>query len=359
MEASEVALALRAWAQENHLYKTEFPIELHPTDEAKDSLFDSAAMSVLAEKTLRSRGGITAIAFNNANNTVTVFTDKSVPAKEQKILPQAVLQQVEINYMHSGTAQAGVPANSAVPAPFSIHNGRYACGSSIHPAKVLGAGTLGCLVRDPSGDIFALTNNHVSGMCNYASNGEKIIAPGHPDIIANGIDPFTIGYHSRSLPMVHGLPDNVDIATNNDAALLKLSDSNLVCSMQGQSYDTPSLTFEMQAGFSVQKVGRTTGLTHGQIIGEIIAPHPVSYSVPGFGNHVSFFERVFAIHSNDPDTPFSQPGDSGSLVTTEMNGDRYAIGIVFAGNNQGMSFALPLIPILANLNVQIVSGHNI
>lgn len=356
MTAREVATTLRAWAQENHLFKTEFPIDMNVDTDTKDALFDSLAISALSENIFRNRG-ITAVAFNDATNEVTVFTEKVVPLKEQKVLPKAVLQAVSINYVHGGLAHAGVPTHGSTPLPYVMHNGRFACGGSVHPAKVIGAGTLGCLVRDQAGILYGLTNNHVSGMCNYANAGEKILAPGHIDINANGIDPFTLGYHAQSLPMVHGLPDNVDISTNCDASLVRIANEAFVSSIQGAAYDTPAQAFAMQAGQQVEKVGRTTGHTKGTIVGQIIGPHPVQYNVPGFGSHVSFFDPVFAIQGIG--APFSQPGDSGSLITTELNGERYAIGLVFAGNPQGVSFALPLQPILARLNVTLVNNHNV
>ncbi|MDQ2819211.1 MAG: S1 family peptidase [Pseudomonadota bacterium] len=357
MNAKEVAVAIRAWAQENHLFKNEFPIDLNLEDEDKDALFDSLAISHKAESVLRHRG-ITAVAFNDATNEVIVFTERSVQVAEKKILPQSVAGEVTIRYIHGGMAQAGGPPGGMTPSPYVIRNNTMACGGSIHPAKSIGAGTMGCLVRDAAGTLFGLTNNHVSGMCNYANIGEKILAPGHIDITANGLDPFTLGYHVRALPMVQGLPDNVDITTNSDAALIRIANVAQVCSYQGNLYDTPAKAFDMLAGQTVEKVGRTTGHTQGLILGQVTGPHPVKYNTAGFGDHISFFDPVFAIQGINPGEPFSQPGDSGSLITIQQNGERFAVGLVFAGNGNGISFALPLMPILATLGVTLVSAHN-
>lgn len=356
MNAKEAAVAIRAWALENHLFKTEFPVDLNIAVEEKDALFDSLAISYRAENIFRQRG-ITAVAFNDAANEVIIFTEKSVPLKEQKLLPTGILGEVSVRYVHGGVAQAGVPPSGTTPSPYVMRGTSFTCGGSIHPAKHVGAGTLGCLVRDSQNVLFGLTNNHVSGMCNYANIGEKILAPGHLDITAGGINPFTLGFHERALSMVQGLPDNVDISTNSDAALIKIFDEALVSSFQGNVYDTPAGTFEMLAGQKVEKVGRTTGHTKGEIMGQIIGPHPVRYQSHGYGEHVSFFDPVFAIRGVNGE-PFSQPGDSGSLITIEQGGSRFAVGIVFAGNTTGLSFALPLQPILANLGVMLVSQHN-
>lgn len=357
MNAQEVALAIRVWAEENKLFKTEFPIEINLPTEEKDQIFDALGISHRAENIFRSRG-ISAVAFNDAANEVIIFTEKNVPLKEQKLLPQNICDEVTVRYMHAGMAQASVPSAGSSTSPYVMRGAAFACGGSIHPAKIVGAGTLGCLVRDNTGTLFGLTNNHVSGMCNYANVGEKIIAPGHLDISANSIDPFTIGFHERALPMVQGKPDNVNIATNSDAALIRISEESLVSSFQGNTYDTPAGTFEMLAGQLVEKVGRTTGHTKGEIVGQIIGPHPVGYNTPGYGGHLSFFEPIFAIRGSNAE-PFSQPGDSGALITVEQGGVRFAVGLVFAGNpTSGISYALPLQPILATLGVTLVNAHN-
>lgn len=271
MKANEVALALRAWAQENRLYKTEFPIDLNLEEEEKGRLYDSLAISAQAESIFRQRG-ITGIGFNNATSEVIVFTERTVPIKEQKALPHAVQEEVSVRYIHCGIAQAGLPPGGGASAPYVLHRQHYTCGGSIHPAKVLGAGTLGCLVADPNSSLFGLTNNHVSGLCNYATAGEKILAPGHIDISAAGINPFTLGYHARALPMVQGLPDNVDISENSDAALIQIVDASFVTSMQGVSYDTPSRVVELEPGQVVEKVGRTTGHTRGTVVAQVAGP---------------------------------------------------------------------------------------
>jgi hypothetical protein len=152
MKARDAALAIRAWAQENHLFKTEFPIDLNLEVEEKDKLFDSLAISYQAESIFRQRG-ITAVAFNDATSEVIVFTEKAVPAKDQKLLPYAFLEQVTVRYIHAGIAQAGLPPPGTTPSPYVLRNDKYACGGSIHPAKSVGAGTLGCLVRDEHGTL--------------------------------------------------------------------------------------------------------------------------------------------------------------------------------------------------------------
>jgi hypothetical protein len=356
VNARQVALALKAWAQENHLLETDFPVALAEQGDARDVLFDSLALTALSERILRQRA-MNAIAFNEATNEVVVFTSRKITQQELKVLPSAILQEVSVKYIQGGIAHAGAPAGGSAHGPYSLHNGKYTCGSSIHPARALGAGTIGCLVTSPDGTMYGLSNNHVSGMCNYSFDGEKILAPGHNDITANGMDPFTIGYHTRALPMNHGVPDNIDITLNNDVALFKIADVGRLTSMQGLAFDTPANTFALMGGQTVEKIGRTTGHSTGIVMGQMTGAFPVSYTVPGLGTHQAYFENIFVIQgTNDL---FSQPGDSGSLITTVLNGERFAVGLLFAGDQAGLSYALPLMPILTTLNVSLVSNHNV
>ena len=110
---------------------------------------------------------------------------------------------------------------------FKIHNNRYTCGSSIFTGNRIGAGTLGCLVKDASGVLYGLTNNHVTGGCSYSEPELPVVAPGPADVVAGGFDPFTIGHHHKVLQLSVGSPDNVDVSDNLDAALFKIKDPNL------------------------------------------------------------------------------------------------------------------------------------
>jgi hypothetical protein len=76
-----------------------------------------------------------------------------------------------------------------------------------------------------------------------------------------------------------------------------------------------------------------------------------------------FFDPLFAIAGNT--VQFSDQGDSGSLITTtDLVGNRTAVGIVVGSMNDGnasggkSTLALPIEPILAALGVTLVSGHH-
>lgn len=358
MRAAIAANAFQAWAQENRLMNSDFPVQIASQVEERDEVFDALKISAASESILRSKH-LAFVGFNDARNEVIAFTNKVITAKDQKILPQTFGDEVTVRYVQGGLASAGVPSSGCVNEPYTLtSSGKYSCGSSVHPARHIGAGTLGALVRDQSGTLFGLSNNHVSGLCSYASEGEKILAPGHPDILAGGLDPFTIGYHHKSLPLIPGTPDNVNIFENRDAAIFKIANADWVSSMQGALYDTPSTIAAIQPGQAIEKVGRTTGHTKGTVICQMVGAFSCNYIVPGIGASVAFFSPVF-VAQGIGGAVFSEPGDSGSIVVAELDGDRFAVGLLFAGDKSGHTFILPLEPILTNLGVTLVSGHNV
>lgn len=355
MKASDVARIIKSWALENKLMSEVAPSEILSVEstEKLDELYDSLKITAENERALRTKA-IAAVAFNNVINEVLIFTNKKLTAKEEKNLPIDYNEEIKIRYLHGGAASATIPTNGGVKGPYTTVNGRYTCGSSIHPARAIGAGTLGALVRAENGEIFGLSNNHVTGMSNYAQAGEKILAPGHLDIDAKSIDPFTIGHHYGALTLAFGTPDNVNVAQNSDAALIQLADVSRVSSMQGDIYDTPAVCIDLRENITVQKVGRTTGVTTGVVVGQMLGCMSVNYSIPGQGNHVAYFEDVFVVEGIGE--AFSQGGDSGSLVTTVVDDERYAVGIVFAGDGV-RSFILPLKPILSAFQVTLLNNH--
>ena len=220
-------------------------------------------------------------------------------------------------------------------------------------------------MRDAAGELFGLTNSHVSAACSYAPNGLPVLAPGVLDVSPHNPHPFTLGTHARQLPMVTGDPSSIDHTLNSDAALFKFTQSHLISSMHRTFYDTPTSVVDMIPGMLVQKVGRTTGLRAGKIHTEIVGASPVTYTAGQYGlAGTVYLEPLFVVHG-DGDI-FSDGGDSGSLVThLDAAGVRHAVGIVVAGcvDNSApggkRSLVLPLRPILAKLQVTLVSGHNV
>lgn len=315
---------------------------------------------------------IRAIGFNEPEKQVVVFTKRAAPASKRQIalLPNKI-DDVEIHYRQGvpHSVEDRPPTTQAGPAYAIRTTGttpRYTCGSSISVGNNREAGTLGCLVTDATGEMFGLSNNHVSGGCSYAGLGLPIVAPGIFDVVPNGtVNPFTLGHHHRALPLVAGSPDNVDSKANLDAAIFKLLNAASVSSHQRDVYDTPSVTGAMAPGMTVEKVGRTTGHTAGTVLSQVYGATSINYQVQlyNFSGPVPF-DPVFAITGGAD--MFSDTGDSGSLITAlNPAGSRIAVGIVVGSMNDGkapggkVTLALPIEPILAKLGVTLVSGHNI
>lgn len=288
---------------------------------------------------------VTFVGFNNTANEVIVYTKTNVLKKETPELPDEI-DGVRISYERGGAASVTQPAVAPFNVPALVMmGGRYSCGSSVHVGNNVGAGTLGCLVRDSASVMYGLSNNHVTGSCNHADPGLPIVAPGACDVRAGGHDPFTIGHHARLIPMTPGVPGNVNVANNTDAAIFRLKDPMLVTSMQRGAYDTPSAAMMIAPGMEVEKVGRTTGHTQGIVRGRSGGPHPVYYAIEAIDvRQVVYFDPMFAIESIGP-LPFVDLGDSGSVIThVAPGGQRYAVGIAVAISQEGpnRTYALPL-----------------
>jgi hypothetical protein len=360
MAAENVAKGLRAWAIQNGLMMPDHVVagSLPAPAAAGIPAIPGNVVDVLREK------AISYIGFNEAANEVVVYTTRAIAKKVKKTLPQAAAGNVTITYRIGSPAIVGKsPHFASTGAPASLHNGFYACGSSIHVANRAGAGTLGCLVRLANGTLCGLSNSHVTASCNYAQTGLPIVAPGPVDALPNGVDPFCVGHHERVLTMTHGTPDSLAGAhiSNLDVALFKIKEANKVSSIQRLGgYDTPSVTAPITPGTTVSKAGRTSGLTSGIVRAQIAGAVGVTYKMPELDiSLVVFYEPVFAVEANTG--YFSRPGDSGSLVTwlNPQNNTRYAVGLVFAGDDKKVSFVLPIEPIIQQLGVTIVSGHNV
>lgn len=354
----EAALVFLHWANKMHMVDN--TLELGIIGQAEAAKYKFQILDPLSESSelLRAKQ-IIGIAYDDSSKKINVLLKRKIGPRQIAKLPAYVLG-CNIEYTYVGNVQAGAMESSSTGQGYSIHCGKYTCGSSVHPARYPGAGTMGAILKDEKGNLYGLSNNHVTGMCNYSDEGEKILAPGHIDISSISIDPFTIGTHVRSLNMVAGSPSNVDICRNMDAAVFTLKNHEKVTSHQGLAYDTPSKVVDPVGGMIVEKIGRTTNHTHGLIKGINPTPMQVRYEIPAVGGNASvYFENTLIVNGLN-NSIFSASGDSGSLVTTVLpDGERAAVGLVFAGNGSTISVILPLRPILEALQMSLVSGHNV
>lgn len=352
MTTKEAACAIKDWAIQNGAILKERKVYvLEPVPANAQAAVQQTL--VPSEDVIRTRG-LNYVTYDEGERKVIVFTAKKIPAKAKKTLPQNI-EDITIEFKQGGLPFAGgSPPPPAPNPPYYLRAGKYCCGSSINVGNQIGAGTLGCLVKNADGKLFGLTNNHVTGGCNYSQHDLPILAPGPIDVDPLNIHPFTIGTHDSLLKMHPGHPDNVTVSDNTDAAIFAIKDPDQVSSFQGSFHDTPDKVGTMSLGMMVEKIGRTTGETVGRVQGVIAGAEPVSY-----GRHGEvYFDSFFVVEGVGGE--FSNSGDSGSLVTACVGNDRVALGLVFAGNPETkITWVLPIGPILTKLGLSLVSGHNV
>ena len=217
------------------------------------------------------------------------------------------------------------PTKRQRPAPMGFSVG--------HPA--ITAGSIGARVADGSGNVYVLSNNHVLANSNDASIGDAALQPGPYD---GGTAPADqIGTLAAFNTIDFSGGDNTI-----DAAIARSTTSDLGnATPTDDGYGAPSATifgdangdhvFDDEAallGLNVQKYGRTTKLTHGQITG-INATVTVCYEVFfGFCINAARFVDQLVI---EPGT-FSGGGDSGSLIVTD-NDQKNPVALLFAGSS--------------------------
>jgi hypothetical protein len=205
------------------------------------------------------------------------------------------------------------------------------------------AGTLGAFVTRPDGVAHVLSNYHVLAGSPSAQLGDAVLQPGPAD---GGQDPQDrVGSLAAVVPLEPGRPATVD------AALASLEDVDF-----DAIYPAGMLTgtAAVEGEEAVQKVGRTTGVTDGRVSAIELDGLVISY---GEGLGELRFDDQIEVESTG-DGPFSQGGDSGSLVYL-VDGVR-AVGLLFAGsetggsNGTGLTYLNPIETVLTALGATLV-----
>lgn len=182
------------------------------------------------------------------------------------------------------------------------------------------AGTIGARVTD--GDrTFALSNNHIFAANNGGRTGDNLLQPG---VVDGGRDPDdVIGtlYDFEPLRFCRAML----CETNHiDAAIALTTKEDVSSETPEGGYGSPrTSTQEAVLGMKVQKYGRTTGYTVGEVTG-LNATIDV-----GYATGTARFEDQIVISGSG----FSAGGDSGSLIVSKgvLLGDRRPVGLLFAG----------------------------
>jgi hypothetical protein len=212
------------------------------------------------------------------------------------------------------------------------------------------AGTLGCFVRPragAAGRVHLLSNNHVLADENRLEAGAAIVQPGGLDGGAEPADVIArLGAYIQLRP---GSRINVV-----DAAIAQLEDNvrfdpvNILGKGSlGRTRDEP-LTLKV----TVHKAGRTTGVTTGVVTAIELDNVRIGYDI----GTVRFDNQI---EIEGIDQPFSDAGDSGSLI---VDNDLNAAALLFAGSDHGgkagtgLTYAHPIQSVLDALKIELVTA---
>jgi hypothetical protein len=209
-------------------------------------------------------------------------------------------------------------------------------------------GTLGCFVRLNDDRIAVLSNNHVvAGENKGVRNEDRILQPGRTDFdIDDQIAVLTDFVKLETSPP--GLPPGSPLVNFNlvDAGVAALVEDTGFTQgyLLSRNLVAPTGTARARVGDRVFKVGRTTGLTFGEVKDVATIVGPVPYE-PG----QCWFRRSLTIEGLNG-SQFSDRGDSGSAIV-RTNGQ--VLGILYAGNGV-QTYACPIETVLNELNCSLV-----
>jgi hypothetical protein len=213
-------------------------------------------------------------------------------------------------------------------------------------SKFCCSGTLGALVQNSSGTQFILSSNHILARSNNGIIGEDIIQPGLVDQACSQNAADTVANLSAFQTIIFGARTMNTI----DAAIAQVvpgdvdpSGSILDIGQISSSIATPTL------GMTVEKSGRTTGLTTGNISSINLTVKITYHKRCGIGRRPARFINQIGITPGS----FSAAGDSGSLVVENVATCPRAVGLLFAGSSN-ITIANPIGDVLSALGVSMV-----
>ena len=279
----------------------------------------------------------------NGRPVIRVFT----ATPKVKGVPSAI-DGVPIVVQNTGLLVAlSDPTTRQRPAPLGFSVG--------HPS--ITAGTIGARVVDASGNRYVLSNNHVLAASNAGSVGDPTLQPGTFD---GGTAADQIGTLAAFQPIVM-----TSTASNTmDAAIAQTTTDNVSNETPADDgYGAPSATIFGDAdgdgafddknallGLPVQKYGRTTKLTKGQITG-INGTLTICYEVVFIFclRSARFVDQIIIEPGG-----FSGGGDSGSLIVSD-DANRNPVALLFAGST-AQTIANRIDLVLAHFGVAIDAG---
>jgi len=269
---------------------------------------------------------------DNDQFVVKIYTARpgvaNIPANLEKV-------PVQVEVTGEFVARLGTTDRWPRPVPIGISTG--------HPD--ITAGTIGCRVTDGT-LVYALSNNHVYANQNDAYLGDYVIQPGTYD--GGSLPDDYLGELYNFQPIDFSGGDNTI-----DAAIAMSTTDILSAATPSDGYGTPGKAIVSAGlGMLVQKYGRTTGWTHGQISGINVTVNVCYEPLGPFCLKQARFVGQITV------TPggFSGGGDSGSLIVTD-DINKNPVGLLFAGSDT-MTIANPIGPVLARFGVTVDDGSS-
>ena len=190
-----------------------------------------------------------------------------------------------------------------------------------------------------------LSNNHVLANENRAKKGDPILQPGHFDQGQNPTDGVATLLGFMKLKRIGANLVDCAVAAVNDGIQhdhRKLTGLGKLAGIGDMIVDE---------GTAVAKAGRTTGVTHGRVTAFEVDNVVVEYDL----GYLRFDNQLEIEGAGD--LPFSQGGDSGSLI---VDAEHRAVALLFAGgdvggaNGKGLTYANPLAAAFSALKVELL-----
>lgn len=281
--------------------------------------------------------GIARVGRNDYRLAVRIQRRSLVGTAEIENIRRRARGEVDVRYVGRITKRAVIP-NQRRRRPLRI-------GISVGHFRIT-AGTLGAFVKlRSSNEVRMLSNNHVFADENKGRAGDAILQPGDFD---NGRDPKDrIGALAEFARMSKTRTNRLD------AALATIDNGiDFEAKLLGSGRRVTGVAPDpVDIADKVEKSGRTTGHTRGRVTAFEFDNLVVTYD---FGN--ARFDDQIEIEGAGAES-FSDGGDSGSLIYT--SGDRLAVGLLFAGsdqggkNDQGLTYANPIAYVFDRLKVEL------
>jgi PKD repeat protein len=238
---------------------------------------------------------------------------------------ESIPVQVEVTGM---IVALGNTTSKQRPAPIGVSTG--------HPD--ITAGTIGARVKDAAGNVYALSNNHVYANQNEAYINDIVLQPGTADGGVYPGDKIGTLYDFEPIDFTFSGENYIDAAVAiSDVSLLRNS-------TLPDGYGKPrSQIATASNGLNVQKYGRTTGLTKGEVsaINSFVEVCYEQWWILCIKS-AYFYDQVQISGSG-----FSGPGDSGSLIVTD-DANKNPVGLLFAGSDT-TTFANPIDSVLSRV----------